>query len=68
MEEQHIIPASVMTNERMNKRSETLVVNIDACLDCDISIVEFRVDGKVHRFTTKQVSLFLSYVTEGLFE
>ncbi len=71
MEEQRKIRASVFTdefNERMKRNSETLVVNIDSCLDYDIKIVEFRVDGKVHRFTTKQVSQFLEYVTEGLFE
>lgn len=71
MEEQHKIRASVFTdefNDRMKRKSETLVINIDSCLDSDIKVVEFRVDGKVHRFSTKQVSLFLSYVTEGLFE
>jgi hypothetical protein len=72
MKEQDKIRAYVCSSnesiEKLKLSCDTLVINIDSCLDSDVKIVEIRVYGKVHRYSTKQVSQFLDYITEGFFE
>ncbi len=61
MEEEEIVAI-------IRKYKNNLVIDIDHNRGHDISMVTFYVGGKQHTFSTKQISQFFDYITEGFFE
>lgn len=61
MEEEEIVAI-------IRKYKNNLVIDIDHNGGHDISMVTFYVGGKHHTFSTKQISQFFDYITEGFFE